>query len=489
MDFISILKEHVVISIWITSAIAFLSSIVAIYKNFSEICGLMRTFKNWIKKILDIRQRYKRKKYNEMVSSAEYLKWQNEILNKLYSAEIEKFQNNNYDYVICNQAGMFKESQNAYLYEAVYFLVDFQGHNYSFPFRERPICSKDDLILCHQKDINHKLNRNEKKYYKLLKSTIHFPNNIGYALEKMSFERKFYFTAKACTYKMNICTSSILEYELYTMYLQTLKKGKKHNILPLTDMSQSQVLEYLPLRKKIHKAVCEEADGIFLNGNGRYALMGVQAMVFCKNKYSDSYDVLRIRRSKDVAVKAGFLQFIPSGGFSALNDSFDYGTQYSEFSVTKAILRELLEECFGEEDFSGRKLQSTEKIYSDEIIKKMIKSENFVFNFIGTTFSLVDLCHELCFIIKIEDEDIISQIKQNEECSNVIQFVSVENIEKEKFWIYDVKIDDYIIKVNDCALLNPTSAALWNMVQLSDTYKNEIANKNDSIRKHIKREI
>lgn len=273
------------------------------------------------------------------------------------------------------------------------------------------------------------------------------------------------------------------------MYLQTLKKGKKHNILPLTDMSQSQVLEYLPLRKKIHKAVCEEADGIFLNGNGRYALMGVQAMVFCKNKYSDSYDVLRIRRSKDVAVKAGFLQFIPSGGFSALNDSFDYGTQYSEFSVTKAILRELLEECFGEEDFSGRKLQSTEKIYSDEIIKKMIKSENFVFNFIGTTFSLVDLCHELCFIIKIEDEDIISQIKQNEECSNVIQFVSVENIEKEKFWIYDVKIDDYIIKVNDCALLNPTSAALWNMVQLSDTYKNEIANKNDSIRKHIKREI
>ena len=78
--------------------------------------------------------------------------------------------------------------------------------------------------------------------------------------------------------------------------------------------------------------------------------MGVQAMVFCKNNFTNRYDVLRIRRSDKVDAKSDFLQFVPSGGFSALNNSLDYDTQIDEFSVAKAILRELLEECFGEED-------------------------------------------------------------------------------------------------------------------------------------------
>lgn len=185
-------------------------------------------------------------------------------------------------------------------------------------------------------------------------------------------------------------------------------------------------------------------------------------MVFCKNK-TGGYDVLRIRRSENVDAKAGFLQFIPSGGFSALDSGIGHDTQVANFSLSKAILRELLEECFGEEDFSGRKNQSAESIYSDPVIKSLNLLENGgkAFSFIGTALNLANLRHELCFVLEISDFDVIDKIRSNEECDNVIQFISADRLKNEKFWIYNFGGEERC----DHKKLNPTSAALWNLVE------------------------
>ncbi len=468
MEFLAFLKEYIAVSIWLIGIIAFIASIVAIYKNIYVIKDMIDKVCIILKKILNTYRTYRRKKYNRIVSSEEYLEWQNKTLFAIYDPIINLYnslENNIKSKTTCEKAVMLINNKNLYNYESIYFKID--ENNYPYPFNG--ITNKDDLIKCqilktkfgNEKIIKFKFdNREQKRFYNLVKPTIHFPNNIGYALNNLSFNKGFYFTAKVCSYKMNVCTSNIMEYELYKLYLKE-KRSKK---------TIDNKLKVLKARNTIHENFSGELNKIFTSGDFRSSLLGVQAMVFCKNIYTNTYDVLRIRRSEKVDAKAGFLQFVPSGGFSALNNSCDYDTQYSEFSVAKAILRELLEECFGEEDFSGRKLNSTENIYSNNIVKKLLKSEDLKFNFIGTAFNLVNLRHELSFLLVIENQEIIDLIRENEESLNVIQFVSVENMEKESFWTYsfDKKSDD---DVKDYKFLNPTSAALWNMVQKTKFYQ------------------
>ena len=66
----------------------------------------------------------------------------------------------------------------------------------------------------------------------------------------------------------------------------------------------------------------ETSKEILTSGKGRKSLLSVSMMVLCKNK-NNSYDALCIRRSENVDAKVGFLQFVLSGGFSALDAGLD----------------------------------------------------------------------------------------------------------------------------------------------------------------------
>ncbi len=466
MDFIGYLDKYSYVPIWIVGVIAFLSSLVALYKNLEVIREILKKILSGITAFFEFCFNFfknlMRKIYNKTVSSPEFFEWQNKVLYEIYDDLINDLKYKYTDIISIDKTVAFPENIKKE-YEAVYFQVDDTEDRYAYPFSS--LYNKGELKRCEisaKKITNKKYikfkphNKLQRKFYRLMKPTIHFPNNIGYALNTLTFENGFHFTAKACTYKMNVCTSNVLEYELYKAF----KKNKKKPI-------EKNILEKLKLRNEIHKNFTNQEKFIFTSGNGRNALLGVQAVVLCKNNFTGKYDVLRIRRSEKVDAKSGFLQFIPSGGFSALNNFIDYDTQFSEFSVVKAILRELLEECFGEEDFSGRKTNSTENIYSDKIIKKLLDNKNLIFRFLGSAFSLVSLRHELCFLLVIEDRELIDLIRQNEECSNLIQFISTDWLSKESFWVYSAGSD----MVNDCELLNPTSAALWKMVENSKTYK------------------
>lgn len=475
MDILEWLKEmNVPVAIWIIGIAAVIITIIDIYKNGSELIELGRRIGKGFRKLFSITRTLRRRRYNKALSTEEYLEWQKDVLHKIYLPVIEKY--NAISNLKCTVANRF-----GYEYDAVYFAAN----PVNYPFKG--VAEKDKLgdfpLRVVKKGNGYKIKYDKKsvpsvarKYYKLLKSTIHFPDNIGYMLDKITFGENsdMHFSAYPSTYLTNVYTSNAMEYELYKFYKKLKRTSGRAPSEALHGMTVAQVLKALPMRSAIHDKVIKKyaakSDGdvtaavtkILTDGAGRASLLGVQAMVFCKNK-TGGYDVLRIRRSENVDAKAGFLQFIPSGGFSALDSGIGHDTQVANFSLSKAILRELLEECFGEEDFSGRKNQSAESIYSDPVIKSLNLLENGgkAFSFIGTALNLANLRHELCFVLEISDFDVIDKIRSNEECDNVIQFISADRLKNEKFWIYNFGGEERC----DHKKLNPTSAALWNLVE------------------------
>ncbi|MCM1367489.1 MAG: hypothetical protein NC184_01570 [Roseburia sp.] len=487
MKFIEWLNELVPVAIGVIGVIALIISIVEAYKNWETIKEMFSKTKKGIGKLLTIHRTGKRRKYNRTVSDLEFLNWQKQVLRYIYPF-LNNNKNEKKEWEIANAFG--------YEYEALYF----KSKEIQYPFNEIrekqklgdfPLSIKKKsgkVKVIYEKEMKSKV---AKQYYKLLKPTIKFPNNIGYMLDSMEIgEDGFGFSAHPNTYLSNVYTSNVLEYELYLLYKKIYKNrhirkniageildvpGKsyyikrrlyfKKRILYLGDDANEFLLNNLPIRKSIHDKFNDE-ENILTEGRGRESLLGVQAMVLCKNRRK-GYDVLRIRRSEAVDAKAGFLQFIPSGGFSALENDVSHDCITSNFSVSKAILREFLEECFGEEDFSGRKTISTESIYADDIIKRLDPLKNTQnIEFIGTAFSLVSLRHELCFIIKIDDFDVIDRIRNNEECASVIDFISLDKLENEATWNYKFANAQY----NDYEKLNPTSAALWNLAKGTTLY-------------------
>lgn len=117
-------------------------------------------------------------------------------------------------------------------------------------------------------------------------------------------------------YEGNIKISHILEYELYNLY-------KKYSGNTVND--RVWFLNHLPIRNYIHRNN-KDSEYFFRSGKDRESLLSVQMFVMVKN-HSNSYDALRIRRSSDVAAKAGYLQFVPSGGFESINDCTDFDSQ------------------------------------------------------------------------------------------------------------------------------------------------------------------
>ena len=188
-----------------------------------------------------------------------------------------------------------------------------------------------------------------------------------------------------------------------------------------------------------------------------------------KNR-ADKYDILRIRRSTEVAAKPGFIQFIPSGGFEAANDCTDMDSQWDNYSITKSVFRELLEECFGidedDKNISANNV-SPDKIYNNKHIIKLVKylrnednDYHAYMQLMGTSMNLVGLRQELSFILKIDDPDFSLEFIGNYESKSAIHMIDVNVMEKDLFW--DEK---------DLQLLNCTSAGLYELARQNELYK------------------
>lgn len=468
-DFLNLIFDNK-IPVFILYVLALIFFLVEFFTNLKAIGKFFAIIGKFFRdKVWRFHKNGTRKRYNKTVSTTDFLDWQKKLLKRVYGDVVQKFNNEEKlkdSPVVCDYSSLFNHE-----YESVYFK---SNNLIRAPFKE--LFNKEEVLYNDfdkiiLKGIKKNAKHYQKKYYAIIKPTIHFPYNVGYMLKEFNFHDQndnFHFKAQTGVYLQNVYESNMLEYELYKLY------KKKKNI---DNLSIDEILEYLPQRNAIHKNFLDSnknlSTDIFTSGAGRNSLLSVSMMVLCKNK--NGYDALRIRRSENVDAKVGFLQFVPSGGFSSLDAGLDFDSQYANASIIKGLLREFLEECFGEEDYSGVINHSPEDIYSNEIIKKIDLKKIY---FIGTALSLVSLRHELCFLMVIDNEEIISKMKANDECDKTLRYVDILQLEKEEFWS---RYSENNKNRDDILMLNATSAALYNLVRESDIYKSlkeEVLEKN-----------
>ena len=459
--------------------------IIELYKESNTIRNAFLKLLGFFKKLLNSIRTANRNYFNRVLASEDYLKWQNEVLFYIYDNYVNKT-NGQIEY-----ANIFHRK-----YEAI-IIPSNKVLNYPF----KGICNKDDLeyfLPCNKKGVvkekyfKFRLFKDIKKhrwlvfkYRRLIKATIHSPNLLGYMLKELEINADgIKVTSLVRTYNHNLYTSHILEYELYKLYKKyplirhSIDNKKEDHTLYLIEGRQQEFLaKYLPLRASITKAC---GDKVLTSGNGRYSLLGVQIFVICKN-INDGYDVLRIRRSSKVSAKANYLQFIPSGGFESLNNEKDLDSQYINYSLSKAVFREFIEECFGNEEFeyNNKKNASPESVYANEgiieIIEGIKKGINS-FEFIGSTMSLTALRQELSFLLVINDPSFSARLLANDEAMNAVQLVSLNVLEKESFWNKQISTK----LPSDIELLNCTSAGLWALVKKTKTYQ-DLLNKTKKV--------
>lgn len=431
----------------------------------------------WKKKNFILKWYYskKREKYDRELSSSKYIKWQLQVMKAIYMHLIQELNEEGIDINLTSLDISGKKQE----YEAVTIKVKEQ----SYPFNG--VCNKDKLTIREDiskpvytyDDLSNKAQKMVKRYYRMIKYSIRYPDRLGYMLDEIIVSKEdgaASVSAYSGCYRDNIVQSHILKYELFELY-------KKKHIRNCND-----ILEKLEIRNKLHTEfkIHDSAESrILLSGKYRSSLLGVQIMVFVKN-VNGSFDALRIRRSTDVAAKAGYLQFIPSGGFEAIGDGKDFDSQWDNYSIPKSLFRELLEECFGmdEDDkkFSSNTKSPDRLCFNAHIqeILKMIQREpqHARFEFLGSTMSLVGLRHELSFILVIDKPDFASQLIGNYESKAAIHLVDILRLEDGNFWMHKKSVDKRHNEtdegqMNDLEMLNCTSAGLFELARKSDLYQ------------------
>lgn len=363
------------------------------------------------------------------------------MLSIIYENEIDKLNDHNISQTV--------------LFNRKYESIDIKFKEpINFPFTG--VLDKKEGCL-YQNNISFKLDYKQRKYKNLIKRTIRKPKKIGYMLSSIDLNNS---TLKCyCgTYEQNLYTSHYLEYELYLLY----KHRKKYHVEELIQSkNREKLLSLLPSREKIHRNINQDKS-ILLLGDNRYSLLGIQAMVLIKNP-NNSYDVLKIRRGTNVTSKPGFIQFIPSGGFEIFENKDDFDSKYANFSLSKAVFKEIMEECFNTDEALENEHISSEHIYTYPEIKELIKLINTnkaEFKLLGSSMSLVSLRHELSFILKIDDIDFAQKLACNYQSSGVISQIDLKNLLDINFWDNYSKSGTY----NDLKKLNATSASLFNLV-------------------------
>lgn len=443
MDFFKNLNEQIrqipIIGDWLSSTMSKTVILIVLiviiinkgirdYLNIDIIGQIISLSGRYLKSIPAI----KRRKYFKTTSDEKFMKWEIEVLKKIYGSE------------------HFTDVDE----------VEYPIHCYStsnngikYPFLN--ICKENDLINCNIYE--EKQDRFQKEYLQILGDTVKRPKLEGYALNELKFDNDnnvTSFTANLCNYGQNLITSHILEYELYKIYLN---KRKRKNVLKL---EADKILSYLPCRRKIHNNIT--IDKIITTGINRASLLGVQLLVVFLDS-DKKYKMLIMKRSEDVAVRPGYWQFIPSGGFELFELNVNAFTIKNNFDVKKAVFREFAEEVFGEKEYEGNgDGNPVENIFNHDKVRfiiDLIDNGQAHMEFLGSVVDLVGLRHELSFILVIDSLEFSKkEVKRNHEAKD-IQRISYKDIK-------DI--------LSNGEKLNPGSAGLLKLALENNLFKNRM---------------
>ncbi|MEC0090537.1 hypothetical protein [Paenibacillus macquariensis] len=401
--------------------------IVGLNEIIDKISGhnLLKLLTTYLTKLFYSRTDVERRKYYTELASVEFQSWQMSVLRKIYGEQ--------------NIIDLFGVSYASTVYYA--------SENLSYPYKDLGELESPEITE------NMILRGISKKYYKLMGKTIRRPNLAGFVLESLNLNESGQisgFKAKIATYKLNVATSHVLEYELYLVY-----KKYKNEFL---SCSKDQMIKQLKLRNNIHNDQLEEE--VLITGKGRYSLLGVQMLVIFITE-DNEYRALVIKRSEDVAVRPGYYQFVPSGGFEFYEKEINEINTQKNFDVELALYREMVEEIFGEVEFEHNdKGNPVDNIYKHEkvvSVRSWLKEGQAKMEFLGTTIDLVSLRHELSFLLLINDKQFsMNNFYRNHE-ADIMEEIDIRELENH-------------FKLGK-EHLNPTSASLLKLALASQTFK------------------
>lgn len=364
--------------------------------------------------------------FNDTVRSHAFIKWQSGLLQRLYS---------NHNLVVLNGVQ----------YPAIAMAGD---PTLTYPFRT--LCSKNDLTITASGSIRPAL-KPQLDYWALVSEKVKYPDQLGYGMLGYRFNERGQIVAVSAqtgTYKQNIIDSHYLQYELFQAY------SSKSSFEKLGSASREVALTLLPARKRIHDQ--NGNDPILHNQMDRFSLLGVQAVFAYKTE--ETYRVRVIKRSLKTAIRPGYYQLIPAGNFEVFEKSANTHQLREGFDPNLALLRELLEEVFGVEEFQfdSNEESAFTKIGDHPISQKLeilLKEKTASVMFLGSVADLTLLRHELCFFILIDDMT-----------SLMDEFKAGRTFEGAK---EDLRVEDFNRRCEDEEHypLNPGTAGLWKLAQ------------------------
>ena len=229
-------------------------------------------------------------------------------------------------------------------------------------------------------------------------------NMGGFALARLDLnhENKVErFHARFCTYGEYCLTSQFLGYQLYKKYLSEEYGG---TVLNFSDQIPIQFIKEKSSNYLIHPDVSYPF----------FPLISVQAIVVYRDENEDgSWKTIVAKRADNVAVLPGFYQFLPAGGFEIYGreDDDDFQVQ-SQFDLRLALIRELLEEIFGDIDLTCDDPELSAQDHSGShgyrTIISSIKNGGMSIHFLGVVTELVYLRSEFSFLIVIDDQSVFN---------------------------------------------------------------------------------
>jgi hypothetical protein len=287
-------------------------------------------------------------------------------------------------------------------------------------------------------------------YYEMLGTTrrVRRWNMRGFALTKLLLDEHGAvcgMEAEQCTYGENCLSSHFLGYQMLKDFEDGQFNGEWNRTAPH--------LQWVPAggnRQQTEFSLRSEEPLL--------PLISVQALTLFRDQEDDEWNVVAMVREENVAAASGFWQFPPAGGFEIYGREDEQSEHVlSQFDIRKAILREFLEEIYGDADMACESVddasghQDGSAGYQQTI--KSIKAKLLSVHLMGVVTELIGFRSEFSFAMFVDDPQLLE----------LNYIVKLENgVERQAKWLRGSHEGKRLIKVPVRDLNKFARNKIWN---------------------------
>lgn len=243
-------------------------------------------------------------------------------------------------------------------------------------------------------------------YYEMLGTSkrVRRWNMRGFALKKLRLDAAgavFGIDAELCTYGENCLSSHFLGYQMLKDYEGGQFDGDWNRTAPHL------------LWTEFAGDGSNQTEFSLSSDEPLLPLISVQALTLFRDPYEDDeWSMIAMVREENVAAAAGFWQFPPSGGFEIYGREDEQSEHLlSQFDLRKAILREFLEEIYGDADMACESVDDASGHQDGSVgyqqAMQSIKAKLLNVHLMGVVTELIGFRSEFSFAIFVDDPKLI----------------------------------------------------------------------------------